>query len=139
MVDITKCKNVAKSLAKHSKETLSNQKLNNFSEGFDKIVSEYKSKYPFSSSAIELQKLKSCHQWVSSIIEDKTLLTPIIVDKMVNGKDLYSLSLYQNLYAGTDLIPNIDEYRSEYHANGVGENALALITGCHWIEQNGLE
>ena len=55
---------------------------------------------------------------------------------MVNDKDLYYLSLYQNLYAGTDLVPNIDEYRSEYVENGGGENALALITGCHWIAQS---
>jgi hypothetical protein len=136
MVDINKCKNTAKLLAKQSKETLGDEKLNNFSEGFDKIVNEYKSKYIFYSTAIELQKLKSCHQWVSTILKDKDLLTPIIVDKMVNDKDLYFLSLYQNLYAGTDLVPNIDEYRSEYFENGGGENALALITGCHWIAQS---
>jgi hypothetical protein len=93
MVDIIKCKDVAKSLAKQSKEALGHQKLNNFSEDFDKIVIEYKNMYIFSSTAIEIQKLKSCRQWISSIAEDKTLLTPIIVDKMVNDKDLYSLSL----------------------------------------------
>jgi hypothetical protein len=136
MVDINKCKNTAKLLAKQSKETLGDEKLNNFSESFDKIVNEYKSKYMFYSTAIELQKLKSCHQWVSTILKDKGLLTPIIVDKMVNDKDLYYLSLYQNLYAGTDLVPNIDEYRSDYFENGGGENALALITGCHWIAQS---
>jgi hypothetical protein len=139
MIDIIKCQNIAKSLAKKTEETLGHQKLDNFFEGFDKIVIEYKSKYMFSSNAIELQKLKSCHQWISSILEDKTLLTPIIVDKMVNNNDLYSLSLYQNLYAGTNFIPNIDEYKTEYYENGGGENALALITGCHWIEQSVLE
>jgi hypothetical protein len=46
------------------------------------------------------------------------------------------LSIYQNFYAGTKLVPDIDnEYRIEYHENGGGENVLALITGCHWIEQ----
>lgn len=138
MININKCKNVAKLLAKQGMEALGHQKLNDFSDDFDKIVTEYKNKYKFSSAAIELQKLESCHQWVSNIIKDKDLLTPIIVDKMVNEKDLYSLSLYQNFYAGTDLIPNIDEYKLEYHENGGGETALALITGCHWIEQSGL-
>lgn len=38
---------------------------------------------------------------------------------------------------GTNLIPNIDEYRSQYQENGGGENALAIITGCHWIEHIG--
>jgi len=60
-----------------------------------------------------------------------------MVNKMVNEKDLYSLSIYQNFYAGTKLIPDIDnEYRTEYYENGGGENALALITGCHWIEEH---
>lgn len=63
-------------------------------------------------------------------------MSPIIVDKIVNEGDLYSLSLYQNFYAGTGFIPNIDTYQAEYHENGGGENALALITGCHWIEQS---
>lgn len=58
--------------------------------------------------------------------------------KPLNEKDLYSLSIYQNFYAGTKLIPDIDnEYRTEYYENGGGENSLALITGCHWIEQTG--
>jgi hypothetical protein len=139
MVDIIKCKDVAKSLAKQSKEKLGHQKVNNFSVDLNKIVIEYNSKYMFSSNAIELQKLESCNRFISSIVEDKILLTPIIVDKMVNDKDLYALSIYQNLYAGTDLIPNIDEYKSEYYKNGGGENSLALITGCHWIEQSDIE
>ena len=130
MININKCKNIAKSLAKQSSKTLGQQKLNDF---FDKIITEYKNKYMFYSTAIELQKLESCHQLVSNIIKYKDLFTPIIVDKMVNEKDLYSLSLYQNFYVGTDLIPNIDEYRSQYQ-----ENALAIITGCHWIEHIGL-
>jgi hypothetical protein len=109
MIDISKCKNTAKLLAKQSKKILGDEKLNNFSESFDKIVNEYKSKYMFHSTAIELQKLKSCHQWVFTLLEDKDLLTPIIVDKMVNNKDLYYLSLYQNLYAGTSLVPNMNE------------------------------
>ena len=100
------------------------------------FIVEYKEKYMLYSTAIKLGKLESFYEWASDIIKDKDLLTPIIVDKMVNEKDLYSLSLYQNFYAGTDLIPNIDsEYKSEYYKNGGGENALALITGCHWIEQ----
>ena len=137
MININKCKNIAKSLAKQSSKTLGQQKLNDFSDDFDKIITEYKNKYMFYSTAIELQKLESCHQLVSNIIKYKDLFTPIIVDKMVNEKDLYSLSLYQNFYVGTDLIPNIDEYRSQYQENGGGENALAIITGCHWIEHIG--
>ncbi|MEI6188730.1 MAG: hypothetical protein WCP46_09645, partial [Alphaproteobacteria bacterium] len=105
---------MAKSLAMQSSKTLGQQKLNDFSDDFDKIITEYKNKYMFYSTAIKLQKLESCHRLVSNIIKYKDLLTPIIVDKMVNEKDLYSLSLYQNFYVGTDLIPNIDEYRSQY-------------------------
>ena len=138
MININKCKNIAKSLAKQSKETLSEQKLNNFYDDFNKIVSEYKNTYKFSSTAIELHRLESFHQWVANIIKDKDVLTPIIVDRMVNEKDIYSLSLYQNFYAGTDLTPNIDNYKSEYYENGGGETSLALITGCYWIEHNSI-
>ena len=83
------------------------------------------------STAVDLQKLKSYHQWVSGILEDKTSLTPIIVDKIVNEGDLYSLSLYQNLYADTAYIPDVSEIHSE--------NDLAIVMGCHWIEQSGFE
>jgi hypothetical protein len=140
MIDISKCKNTAKLLAEQSKKILGDEKLNNFSEGFDKIVNEYKSKYIFHSTAIELQKLKSFHQLISSILEDKDLLTPIIADKMVNNKDLYYLSLYQNLYTGTNLVPNMNGCESDYIENGGGESALALITSCYWItHSNDLE
>ena len=89
----------------------------------------------FYSTAIELQKLKLFNKWLSDIIKDKDVLTPIIIDMMVNEEDLHSLSIYQNFHAGTRLIPNIeDEYKSEYYNNGGGENTLILITGCHWIE-----
>lgn len=139
MIDINECKNKAKLLAEQSKKILGHQKTNDFFEDLNHIVIEYNNKYMFSSTVIDLQKLKSCHKWMHSILEDKILFTPIIVDRMVNAKDLYSLSLYKNLYSGTDLIPNIDKYKSEYYENGGGENALALIAGCHWIEQNELE
>jgi hypothetical protein len=136
MINIDKCKNIAKALAVQSKGLLGEKKCDEFYDAFSKIVTEYYNKYMFYSTAVELQKLKSFNEWASAIITDKDLLTPIIVDKMVNEKDLYSLSLYQNFYAGTDLIPDIEsEYKSEYYKNGGGENALALITGCHWIEQ----
>jgi hypothetical protein len=137
MININKCKNIAKSLANQSKEKLGDQKFYEFSNAFAKIVNEYYNKYMLYSTAVRLEKLESFNKWGLEIIKDKDLLTPLIVDKMVNVKDLYSLSLYQNFYAGTDLIPNIDyEYNSEYYENGGGENALALITGCHWIEQS---
>ena len=136
MININKCKEVAKNLANRSIEKLGEPKLNEFFDGFNMFIVEYKEKYMLYSTAIKLGKLESFYEWASDIIKDKDLLTPIIVDKMVNEKDLYSLSLYQNFYAGTDLIPNIDsEYKSEYYKNGGGENALALITGCNWIEQ----
>ncbi len=138
MINIDKCKNRAKYLANQSKEKLGDQKLNNFSDSFNEVVNEYYSKYMLYSTAIALGRLESFNKWVPYVMKDKGLLTPIIVDKMVNGKDLYSLSLYQNLYAGTDLIPKIDVYKSEYYENGGGEHALALITGCHWIEQNSI-
>ena len=137
MININKCKDIAKSIAKQSKEKLGQEKLNTFFDDFNKFVVEYKNKHMFESTAIKLEKLESFFQWASDIIKDKALLTPIIVDKMVNEKDLYSLSLYQNFYAGTDLIPNIDDdYNLEYYENGGGENSLALITGCHWIAKN---
>lgn len=91
----------------------------------------------FHSTAVKLETLKSFNEWIQEIIKDKDLLTPLIVNKMVDEKDLYSLSLYQNFYADINLIPDIDyKYNLEYYENGGGENALALITGCHWIEQN---
>ena len=138
MININKCKNIAKSVAKQSCQKLGEQKLNEFFIEFNKIVAEYYQKYMFDSTAVRLQKLKSFDEWLDSITKDKNLFTAIIVDKMVNEKDLHSLSLYQNFYAGTKLIPDIDnEYRTEYYENGGGENSLALITGCHWIEQTG--
>lgn len=135
MININKCKTASAALAKQSKERLGQEKLDKFSNDFNKFVAEYKDKYMFYSTSIKLEKLESFFQWASEVIKDKDLLTPIIVDKMVNEKDLYSLSLYQNFYIGTNLIPDIesDEYKSEYYKNGGGENALALITGCHWI------
>lgn len=137
MININKCKNLAEALATQSKDKLGVQKLDKFFDDFNKFVTEYYNKYKFYSTAIELEKLESFFQWASYVIKDKDLLTPIIVDKMVNEEDLYFLSLYQNFYAGTDLIPNIDEnYKSEYYKNGGGEQALALITGCHWITQH---
>ena len=138
MININECKKVAKNLAIQSKKKLGEQELNNFFVSLNKIETEYEQKYMFYSTAIELQKLKSFNKWLSDIIKDKDILTPIIVDKMVNEEDLYSLSIYQNFHAGTRLIPNIeDEYKSEYYDNGGGENTLALITGCYWIEQTG--
>lgn len=138
MFNINKCKHIARSLSNESKEKLGDKKSQDFSNTFDKIVDEYRSKNMFSSTAIELQKLKSFNDWIQDIINEKNLFTPIIVDKMVNERDLYSLSLYQNLYVGTDLNPDISNYKLEYYENGGGENALALITGCHWVEQSGL-
>ena len=137
MINISKCKNTAKSLANQSKENLGERNLNQFFAEFNKLAAEYDQKYMFYSTAIELQKLKSFNEWIIDIIKNKDILMPIIVDKMVNEEDLYSLSLYQNFYAGTDLIPNMDEYKSQYYENGGGENTLALITGCYWIEQTG--
>ena len=112
MNEVVKCKSTAKLLAEQSKSMLDPQKLNKFYESFDEIINQYKTQNMFSSTAIELQNHKPFFHWVSSIIDEKDLFAPIIVDKMVNNKDLYALSLYQNLYAGTDLMPNIDEYKS---------------------------
>ena len=135
MINIDKCKNVAKSLAKQSSEKLGEQKLNEFLNTFSKFATEYRDQYMLYSTAIKLEKLESFNKWIPKIMQDKDLLTPLVVDKMVNEKDLYFLSLYQNFYTGTDLMPNIDEYKSQYYENGGGENALALITGCYWVEQ----
>lgn len=138
MINIVKCQELAKSLANQGKENLGKQKLEIFLNDFNKFIAEYEDKYMLYSTAIKLGKLESFNKWLPKIIEDKDLFTSIIVDKMVNEQDLYSLSLYQNFYAGTNLIPNIDnEYQAEYYDNGGGENTLALISGCHWIEQSG--
>jgi len=133
MINTSKCKDIAKSLVNQSREKLGEQKLNEFFAKFNKIVAEYEQKYIFYSTAIELQKLESFNKWLPRIIKDKDLLTPIVVDKMVNEKDLYSLSVYQNFYAGTNLIPNINDYKSEGCED---ENVLAVVTGCHWIEHS---
>jgi hypothetical protein len=136
MIHINKCKDIAKNLALQSKEKLGEEKLNEFFNDLNKFIAEYGDKYMLYSTAIRLEKLESFNNWVPEIIKNKDILTPIIVDKMVNEKDLYSLSLYQNFHAGTNLILDIEgEYKSEYYENGGGENALALITGCNWIEQ----
>ena len=145
MININKCKDVAKSLANQSKEILGHQKLDKFFDDFGRFIAEYKDKYMLCSTAIKLGKLDSFNEWLPSTVKDKTLLIPILVDKMVNEKDLYSLSLYKNLYAGADFVPNSylvpdisDYYKSEYCENGIGEHDLALIAGCHWIEQNSM-
>jgi hypothetical protein len=136
MININKCKKTVKTLAAQSKKNLGDEKLEIFHKELDGIITQYDEKYSFYSTAIKLEAIDSFKILLANIAEIKNILTPIIVDKMVNEKDLYYLSLYQNFYAGTDLIPNIDsEYKSEYYENGGGENALALITGCHWIEQ----
>ena len=89
MLNINKCKNIAKSLANQSREKLGEQKLNEFFANFNKLTTEYDQKYMFSSAAVELQKLKSFNKWVVDIIKNKEVLTPIIVDKMVNEEDLH--------------------------------------------------
>ena len=145
MINIDKYKDVAKLLADQSKEKLGDQEFNDFSNAFDRIVAEYYNKYRFYSTTIQLGKLKSFNEWLPSIAKDKTLLIPITVDKMVNEEDLFSLSLYKNLYAGTDLAPDnylvpdvFDYYKAEYCGNGMGEQDLALIVGCYWVEQNSM-
>ena len=135
MINIEKCKDTAKALAEQVKEELDTQKLERFSSEFDTITEEYYKKYMLHSTAIELQRLKSFNEWLPNVAEDKILLTPIIVDKMVNEKDLYSLSLYQNLYVGTEFALHRDNCRSSDNETCLGENELALMTGCHWVEQ----
>lgn len=133
MININKCKDIAKSLVNQSRKNLGEQKVNEFFAKFNKIVAEYEQKYMFYSTAIALQKLESFNKWLPDIIKDKNLLTPIVVDKMVNEKDLYSLSVYQNFHSSTNLIPNIDDYKSEGCED---ENVLAVVTGCYWIEHS---
>ncbi len=119
-------KSIAKSLADQSKKNLGERKSNDFFISLKKVEVEYEQKYMFDSTAIELQKLKSFNKWLSDIIKDKDILTPIIIDQMVNEEDLYSLSIYQNFHAGTALIPNIDgEYKDEYYESDGGEDTLA--------------
>ena len=137
MINIKECQHKASELALRSKEKLGHEKLETFYKNLEKIINEYDEKYAFYSTSIKLESLDSFTNWLNSILDIKSVLTPVLVDKMVNEKDLYSLSVYQNFHAGTNLIPNMDEYKSQYYENGGGENALALITGCHWIEQTG--
>ena len=66
----------------------------------------------------------------------KELLTPILIGRMVEAQDMFALSLYQNFYYGTDLILNVDDYKIQYYELGCGENTLALMTGCYWLEQS---
>ncbi|CAL7961930.1 hypothetical protein MIDIC_340024 [Alphaproteobacteria bacterium] len=144
MININKCKDIAKLLAAKSKKELGDQKLEIFNTTFNQIIDEYNEKYHFYSTAINLQALKSFNKWLPNVLEDKVLLTPIIVDKMVNEKDLYSLSLYQAIYAGSDLtsveeLYKHSELKSEHYQSGGGEHGLALIAGCYWIDQqNGI-
>ena len=131
MINIEYCKNTAKELAEKAVLKMGEAKLEGFDAKLDEFENEYKSKYMFSSNAINLQKLQSFNEWISSISDDKDAIIPILVDKMVNERDLYALSVYQTL--------NLDEYNllidaAELYELGGGENALALITGCHWIE-----
>jgi len=131
MINIEYCKNTAKELAEKAMLKMGEAKLEGFDAKLDEFENEYKSKYMFSSNAINLQKLQSFNEWISSISDDKDAIIPILVDKMVNERDLYALSVYQTL--------NLDEYNllidaAELYELGGGENALALITGCHWIE-----
>jgi len=135
MLNVNECKKTASLLAAVSKKQLKDSLLDDFNEKLNQLTEEYQQKYLFSSSAINLQALKSFKEWLPTVIESKDLLVPIIVDKMVNNRDLYSLSLYQAIYKDTDLIPNVSEFEPEYLHNGGGENALALITGCYWISQ----
>lgn len=135
MLNINECKKTASLLAAASKKQLKNGLLDDFNDKLNQLNEEYQQKYLLSSSSINLQSLESFREWLPTVIESKDLLVPIIVDKMVNNRDLYSLSLYQAIYRDTDLIPNISEFESEYLHNGGGENALALITGCYWISQ----
>ena len=137
MINIKECQHKASELALRSKEKLGHEKLETFYKNLEKIINEYDEKYAFYSTSIKLESLDSFTNWLNSILDIKSVLTPVLVDKMVNEKYLYLLSVYQNFHAGTNLIPNMDEYKSQYYENGGGENALALITGCHWIEQTG--
>ena len=135
MININKCKDTAKALSARSKGEIDAEKLKQFFDNFSKISEEYRNEYILSSKAIQLEQLESFNDWFLGVLEDKELLTPVIVDKMVNEKDLYSLSLYRNLYADTDLVLDRSDCYSKYQEKCLGENDLALMTGCHWIEQ----
>jgi hypothetical protein len=89
MINIGKCKDRAKSLDEQNKENLGEQKLNEFFNDFNKFIAEYRDKYMLYSTAIKLEKLESFNNWTYELIKNKDLLTPIIVNKMINEKDLY--------------------------------------------------
>lgn len=133
-MNIHKCKNQVALLAKDRKESIDKEKLDQFLSGYQRISAEYNKKYMLLSTSIKLEKLESFLDWLSEIKEEKNLYTPIVVDMMINSKDLYALSLYQNLYKGSDLIPSRDSYSQVYEENGAGEHAEALMLACHWLE-----
>lgn len=134
MLDLHLCKNKASTLYKQSIDQISKETLINFYKEFGMIVDDYKQKNLFSSSSIQLQALSSFRNWLPSFLENKDKLMPIVVERMVNEKDLYYLSLYNAVYSGSDLIPDVSKLNDEYFKNGGGEHSLALLTGCYWLD-----
>jgi len=126
MINLEICRINAKFLAEEAVLKSNGEELMRFYKDFDLISNEYKIRYQLSSNAINLRQLISFKDWFPKVLKIKDILSPIIVDKMVNKGDLYSLSLYTNLFADTNYIPDIHKIHSE--------NDLAIIMGCHWVE-----
>ena len=121
-------------LSEASRHNIEIALLDNFDKKFNDFIDEYKQKHLLSSASIQLHALGSFREWLPDFLKSKELLMPIVVDKMVNDRDLYYFSLYNSVYFGTDLIPDISQFSTEYYENGGGDHALAMLTGCFWVE-----
>jgi len=138
MFDLNLCKNKASILAKRSVGQISKEVLDEFYKEFGTIVDNYKQNNLFSSSSVKLYTLSSFREWLPIFLKNKDDLMPIIVEKMVNEKDLYYLSLYDTVYYGSDLILDISQFNDEFFKNGGGDHSLALLTGCFWLDHQDL-
>ncbi len=139
MFDLNLCKNKSSILTKETIDQIDKGVLNGFYKEFGLIVGSYKHKHLLSSSSIQLQTLLSFREWLPSFLQNKDKLMPLIIDKMVNEKDLYYLSLYNAVYSDSDLIPDVSKFHDEFFKNGGGDHSLALLTGCYWIEHQNSE
>ncbi len=134
MLDITQCKKRAVLLSEISRHNIELDLLANFDKKFNDFIVEYKQKHLLSSTSIKLYTLESFREWLPDFLKSKDFLMPVVIDKMVNDRDLYYFSLYNSVYSGTDLIPDLSQFHVEYYDNGGGDHALAMLTGCYWMD-----
>ena len=134
MFDLDLCKNKASILSKENIGQINEEVLDNFYKEFGILVDSYKQKHLFSSSSVKLYTLSAFREWLPDFLENQDMLMPIVINKLVNEKDLYYLSLYNAVYSDSNLIPDISQFNDEYFKNGGGDHSLALLTGCFWLD-----